>query len=102
MRALTAEWIAFCNGGVISKCAARILSLVDIVEPIGEAVVPGPVAIVARVTFKPNLARSLVPVCCAESGTTSSVEFFLASSDIVAVIVEEGRGVEGDSRVDPR
>lgn len=77
-----------------------MLSLVDIVEPISGAVVADPVAIVARVTCKPSPTCSLVPVCCAGSGKASSVEFFLAISDIVAAMVVEERA-EGNT-IDPR
>ena len=90
LRAFTTEWTAFRNEGVISKCAAKMLSLVDRVEPIDGVAVPDPRgepgAIVARVTCGPSSAGS---VGCAESGKVSSDGFFLASWDIIAAMVVE-------------
>jgi len=91
LRAFTTEWIAFRNEGVMSKCAAKMLSLVDMAEPIDGVTVPDlrgePGAIVARVTCGPSSAGS---VGCAESGEVFSDGFFLAGWDIVAAVVVGG------------
>ena len=96
LRAFTTEWTAFCSEGVISKCAAKILSLVDRIEPIDGVADPDPRgepgAIVARVTCGTGSAGSLTMVGCAESGGASSCKFFLATWDIVTAMVVEERG----------
>lgn len=90
LRAFTTEWVAFCNEGVMSRCAAKMLSLVVRIEPIDGVVVPDrrgePGAIVARVTCGPSSAGS---VGCGEGGRVPSDGFFLASWDIVAAVVVE-------------
>jgi hypothetical protein len=90
LRALTTEWIAFRNEGVISKCAAKMLSLVDRAGTVDGVAVPDPRgvpgAIVARVTCRPSPGSS---VGCGESGLISSDGLFSASWDIVAAIVVE-------------
>lgn len=85
LRAFTTEWIAFHNEGVMSKCSAKMLSLVDMAEPIDGVTVPDPRgepgAIVARVTCGPSSAGS---------EKVSSGSFFLAGWDIVAAVVVRG------------
>lgn len=65
---------------MISKCAAKMLSLVDRDEPIDGVTVPDPrgepVAIVARVICGPSSAGPLVTVGCTEGGRASSGKFF--------------------------
>jgi len=100
LRAFTTEWTAFCSEGVISKCAAKMLSLVGRVEPIEGVAVPDPRAelgaIVARVTCGPRPVSSLGTVDNVERGKAPSSGFSFASWDIVAaMVVEERRGSEG-------
>ena len=72
LRAFTTEWVAFCSEGVISRCAAKILSLVDRAEPNNGVAVPDPRvelgAIVARVTGGPSNVGSLTLVGGVGSG----------------------------------
>ena len=100
LRAFTTEWTAFCSEGVISKCAAKMLSLVGRVEPIEGVVVPDPRAelgaIVARVTCEPRP----VTIGGVESGKAPSGEFSFAGWDIVAAVVV-GRTRRGRRIVDP-
>ena len=91
VRAFTTEWTTFCSEGVISKCAAKMLSLVGRVEPVEGVAVPDPRAelgaIVDRVTCGPRLADSLGTVGSVECGNDPSSELSFASWDIVAAVV---------------
>ena len=89
---------------MISKCAAKILSLVGRVEPVEGVAVPDPRAelgaIVARVTFGPRKpVDSLGTVGSVECGDAPSSGFSFASWDIVAAVVVVERGGDEGSLI---
>ena len=99
MRAFTTEWTALCSEGVISKCAAKMLSLVEMVEPTDGVAVPDPRAelgaIVARVTCGPSSVGWFGVVGGMERRKASSTGSSFAGWDIVAAVVAEERGGGG-------
>ena len=67
LRAFTTEWTALCSEGAISKCAAKILSLVDMVESIN-GVAQGVAVPDPRVELGAIVAQFSAERCIAHSG----------------------------------